>query len=164
MIIFADFSRFNTQQSAGLKSARDLFNNLVFLKACGHRIVVSVSTGVQHSVRNEYGIHLNKFLGEFNIVNFTIGFTDDEASQFVAKRNCNLMFEQVKYTSGNNPHLLSLLPNNNDTTVADYKSLVKGNVMHLLQQHIQGVVKNVSMIEEYFKRDANQRSYYCVFA
>lgn len=111
------------------------------LNPYSHRIVLSVSSNVQLPGATGDAFYLYRFLTKFKTVNLTTGFTNDEASQFVAMRKYNLMFEQVKYISGNNPYLLSLLPNNN-TTVAYYQGIVKANVMQLLQQqHIQGLVK-----------------------
>ena len=123
----------------GANGVHDLLNTLVSLNPYSHRIVLSVASSVQLPGATGDAFCLYRFLTNFKTVNLTTGFTNDEASQFVAMRKYNLMFEQVKYTSGNNPCLLSLLPNNK-TTVDYYQGIVKANVMQLLQ-HIQGLVK-----------------------
>ena len=45
-------------------------------------------------------------------IHITTGFTDDEASKYIAKKNLQLMLNQVRHISGTNPLLPSLIRRN----------------------------------------------------
>jgi len=109
-IIFVDLSRCKTNVAESSSKMKDFFDNIISLKAY-QRMVISVSSGV--SVTTSYetiGQNCMQFVSKFSSLVIE-GFSEVEASQYVQKKHSTLNFKDIKYLTGNNPYLLSQIPN-----------------------------------------------------
>jgi len=148
-IVFVDLSRFKTNVAENYSNINNFLDNIRSLSIY-HRMVISVSSGIFVST-SDGTIDQNcvQFVSNFSSIVIE-GFSDDEASQYVQKKNSTSSFKDIKYLTGNNPYLLSLIPNteiNEQHTLEQFKSILRGRLLQIvkaaLNQHIKGVVKDV---------------------
>lgn len=150
-IVFLDFSKFHSDDSDGAKRLVQAASGLAIF---GHKLVVSVSSGVEISdAYNASG--LRNFLSRKSFLKLEFkGFTYTEALTFVKGRNCkNITLKSIQYFCGTNPFLLSQIDGKSQQSVACIKGIVKEIVKNYFTKHVKGLTKDGDTLESYFMRE-----------
>ena len=116
------------------------------------RALISVSSRVNIcDIGSTIGESYCKFVNQFSPV-YIKGFTDEEASQYIERRELRLSFNDVKHVTGNKPLSLSLVEKVDQHSLTACEGVPRITVRSLLS-HVKGLVKNVNTIDEYFVHD-----------
>ena len=158
-MIFADLSKIHSMDTAHFLI--DILKGFGFTA----RIVWSLSSVIQHYTNpgDTKADTLRKFLVQFDEIHITTGFTDDEASKYIEKKNLQLMLNQVRHISGTNPLLLSLIRRNFKKIKVTY---IHSYLKSVLVENLKGLGLNVYTIEDYFINqemlECRQFAYYAI--